>query len=207
MAYWNSNEQEAVVQAHRASEESEHDGDGFLIKPNAGGFGAGITRVSEVPDLLPIFEDNITLVQHYIPPRNGKVYRVWFLCGKVQCAVERTIDEASNNEFTGACAGGTCSAVRPSTFRAWIVPFDVRIEIESQLLPLLVDAHCGSVEFLYASQQEGEERLYFDLNLLSTLPLLQSTTVSDSNQVWSKDYDPWKELAVAVWQAVMNSAT
>jgi hypothetical protein len=93
------------------------------------------------PILIP------TLVQNYTPPRNGKVYRVWFLCGNVQCAVERTIDEASNNEFTGACAGGTCLAVRPSTFLAWIVPFDVRIEIESQLLPLLVDAHCGSVEF------------------------------------------------------------
>jgi hypothetical protein len=205
MAYWNSNEQEeAAVQPHRASEESEYGSDGFLIKPNAGGFGAGITRVSKVPASLPFFEDSITLVQHYIPPRNGKVYRVWFLCGKVQCAVERTIDEASNNEFTGACAGGTCSIVRPSKFLAWTVPVDVRIEIESQLLPLLVDAHCGSVEFLYA-QEEAGERLYFDLNLLSTLPL--NTTVSDPNQVWPEDYDPWQELAVAVWQVISKSAT
>jgi hypothetical protein len=153
---------------------------------------------------LPIFEDNITLIQHYIPPHNGKVYRVWFLCDKVQCAVERTIDDeaASNdNQFTGACAGGTCSVERPSKFLAWSVPEEVRNEIQSQLLPLLVDAHCGSVEFLYS--QEGG-RLYFDLNLLSTLPLM--STISDPSQVWPEHYDPWKELAVAVWQVLANSA-
>jgi hypothetical protein len=71
------------------------------------------------------------------------------------------------------------------------VPADVANEIEQQLLPLLTDAHCGSVEFLYT--QEGT-RLYFDLNLLSTLPIN-----ARNDDVWDSEYDPWMEQARVVW--------
>jgi hypothetical protein len=233
MAYWNTgsstttsdDQQQSSAAAAAASNHrqflpethgtySSH----LLIKPNAGGFGAGIARVASVPETLPTFQDGITLIQQYIPPRNRKVYRIWFLRGKVQCAVERSIipDDDNDNdnessEFTGACASGTtsCSIRPPPLVEAWKVPTDVREEIEGQLLPLLKDAHCGSVEFLYSSYEEkesGEEerRLYFDLNLLSTLPV-QTNTVSDPNQIWAKDYDPWKELAAAVWETIEPS--
>jgi hypothetical protein len=201
--YWNDAntelpQQQPLEQLSLPQTLLREDGDSMLlIKPNAGGFGAGIRRVSSLPENLPRFDDNVTLLQQYVPPRDKKLYRVWFLRGKVQCAVERSIVDEST-EFTAACAaGGTCSAARPK-LEAWKVPEDVQEELERQLLPLLIDAHCGSVEFLYSEEEQAQQRLYFDLNLLSTLPV----NVSDPNNVWSKDYDPWKELAAAVWAIV-----
>ena len=209
-----------------------HDTHSFdmLIKPNAGGFGAGIQRrsleevdrgtnlISMAPP-CPVFADHMTLLQRYISPSQGKVCRIWFLLGKIHCAVERSIEtfvssdltarsaSSSTDEFTSACVGGMCT--RPisrkdgycehqpssdinnqgptgSTMKPWAVPRDVRIEIEEQLLPSLpADAHCGSVEFLH---DERGRRLYFDLNLLSTLPL----------QNIANEADPWSQLAEAV---------
>ena len=129
-----------------------------------------------------------------------------------------------------------------SNMRPWKVPAEVRHEIEDQLLPLLIDAHCGSVEFLYASSSstipttastihrsvdgngnnEGVRetskneppnesaktsrkhlRLYFDLNLLSTLPLIDNIDISRDevagDAVWPKGFDPWLELAHSIW--------
>jgi hypothetical protein len=171
-----------------------------LLKPNAGGFGAGIVRIASTKSptntlIIPSFEDGMSLVQPYVPPKDAKLYRVWFLLGKVQCAVERILDDA-NDEFTSACAGDACSVRRP-ILRAWIIPSDVRDELEQRLLPLLPDAHCGSVEFLYNKQGQ---RLYFDLNLLSTLPVHVD---GDSSSAWpNASYDPWQELASACWKIV-----
>jgi hypothetical protein len=74
-----------------------------------------------------------------------------------------------------------------------VIPDDVRNELEEGLLPLLPDAHAGSVEFLY---DKAGRRLYFDLNLLSTLPLVER--VQEAESVWGQDYDPWKEMANAI---------
>jgi glutathione synthase/RimK-type ligase-like ATP-grasp enzyme len=214
-----------------------------LIKPNAGGFGAGIekiainnnsssststtTQVFAVPS--PSFEDGMALIQQYELPENRKFYRVWFLNGNVQCAVERTLDEAK--EFTSGCvSGGMCSmpnlknhsqssSPRHPIVTAWQVPDDVKSEIEQQLLPLLTDAHCGSVEFLYTDAQNKEQnRLYFDLNLLSTLPIVSvvaeeddedsaNFVVTNEHGVWSSDYDPWLELAMSIWKFCNLDAT
>jgi hypothetical protein len=167
-----------------------------LVKPNSGGFGAGITKMASVPDELPMFEDGVTLLQRYMPPKDGKLYRVWFLEGRVQCAVERILlEDATSDEFTGACAAPTCSNRSTPSLHAHGVPSLVRQEIEEKLLPLLPDAHCGSVEYLFTVSSPGE-RFYFDLNLLSTLPL----QVSNLQSVWEDDYNPWKELA----QTILN---
>jgi hypothetical protein len=285
----------------------------ILVKPNAGGFGAGIKKIS-LPSPSPSpsnaaapstsrktttisipssFEDGMALVQQYEKPRDGKIYRVWFLNGKVQCAVERSVNGgsetgkdsvgvSSSTEFTSGCAGGnSCkfsgsahpknanasnnnnenplknnhklastlsippqsfgSSANPPSMLPWEVPEEVRQEIEDCLLPLLVDAHCGSVEFLYASSTtpktsgdinrngDNEEmgrkpnygvsnestiqpsdpirRLYFDLNLLSTLPIIDDmNTVRDGiagETVWQKNFDPWFELAHGIWQFCM----
>jgi len=258
-----------------------------LVKPNAGGFGAGILKIS-LPLLLPSssssdathpssatkmtkisipssFEDNMALVQQYEMPRDGKIYRVWFLNGRVQCAVERKVtgeEGTEEDEFTSGCAGGnSCQfsgsahqkntilstsnnnqTAAPSKILPWEVPAEVRQEIEDQLLPLLADAHCGSVEFLYASStlpkttstvsscistyidnedtmeksknkssnestirpREHLRRLYFDLNLLSTLPVIDKTgSIHEKvagETVWSKSFDPWLELAHGIWK-------
>jgi hypothetical protein len=218
----------------------------YLIKPNAGGFGAGIEHRqakfaqdstgtqyrpssapwSGAPQRLPDFSDRFVLFQNYIQPRDGKIYRVWFLMGKVQCAVERGVNttqltsgesqtqESPTEEFTSGCVGGVCQrkeagmkvnaglSSNPAHIRPWTVPEAVRAEIEDQLAPLLPqDTHCGSVEFLYSSTtSDAQQRLYFDLNLLSTLPLDNPTEQAESNTLSSsKSLDPWSQLANAVW--------
>ena len=131
---------------------------------------------------------------------------------------------ASTSEFTSGCVGGLCArpakkikttegtlTTNPPTTRIqpWHVPDSARQEIEEQLLPVLPDdAHCGSVEFLYSAGEEEdnhgkERRLYFDLNLLSTLPLIttdptSSTTTTDDDH----GRDPWMELATSIWDFV-----
>ena len=256
----------------------------YLVKPNAGGFGAGIERrqatffsdgssepLSSTSSFLiqlgNNFSDRMVLFQQYIPPRNGRIYRVWFLAGKVQCAVERSMDVIKSNkqqqqqlqqksqplspdeEFTSGCVGGVCArpakkkakitvedstvegtatqptaaaaaAATKTTIQPWQVPDLVRREIEDQLLPVLpADAHCGSVEFLYSGnsnragdphggQDHNEKRLYFDLNLLSTLPTTDNNTAPMDpsaptlNVSPMNHQDPWMELALSIWSFV-----
>ena len=210
----------------------------LLIKPNAGGFGAGIVKVESAADLsnqLSFGPDGVCLLQDYVHPHDNELFRVWFLNGRVQCGVVRKQHDPA--VFTVGCAGSDQCAFRPKEVlnsttttttttttvnpnsigttthveqTPYDIPKDVRREIEGQLLPLLPDAHCGSVEFLYDTdgvgavdehsngQQttemgSGRERLYFDLNLLSTLPL-----VKNDGNVWSDNFDPWMELAQAI---------
>ena len=293
----------------------------LLIKPNSGGFGAGIQRLSfAVPSIassssssssssciqtvsIPVTAaassslntDKTLLIQQYEPPHEGWIYRVWFLNGTIQCAIQRRIrkdvhHDDNTAEFTAGCAAGAtvgstcrhnipissssssgstnnCSSISsteanntnntPTTIAAdrkhatavpnhhqhvpWKVPDDVRHEIEDQLLPLLPDAHCGSIEFLYAQEEEEEvgttpdpcrsprlRRLYFDLNLLSTLPIIEDDDNNNNNKddstltdnavdrdntnptmtmVWPKKYDPWLELAQCIWEFVFRTTT
>ena len=172
-----------------------------LVKPNSGGFGAGIVKLEQDDnardDPTLTTDDSLLLLQSYVPPADGRIYRVWFLLGRVQCAVER-ISVVGSDEFTVGCAGGVCSrAKKPPLISAWPVPATVRNEIEHMLGFLQEDAHAGSVEFLL---DESGQRLYFDLNLLSTLPL----EVLSTSGVWSDDYNPWSELADAV-VSVLNA--
>lgn len=171
----------------------------LLYKPNAGGFGAGIVKIEGPQDSLPKTNDDMAVLQEYIKPLDNQVYRVWFLLGKVQCGLIRQNYEGVDEFTTGCAATGACllknrDAKQP-TLLAYQVPGDVCHEIESQLLPLLPSAHCGSVEFLC---NDNGKRLYFDINLLSTLPLVE--TVENSREVWGADYDPWMELANAIVQ-------
>ena len=107
-------------------------------------------------------------------------------------------------EFTGACSASSCSrssrkpdgAVGTAAVKAWRVPEQVQSELENQLFPLLLDGHCGSVEFLY--DRKGN-RLYFDLNMLSTLPI----DVADPDNCWLPEYDPWLDQAHSIWNIVL----
>lgn len=181
-----------------------------LIKPNSGGFGAGIVKIvnadvdSDPAAILPPADDTL-LLQTYVPPAYGKIYRVWFLLGRVQCAVERTVavDSGRDESFTTGCSGSNVCSRRdrgsndsnppPVIVEAWTVPVPVREEIERMLELLQEDGHAGSVEFLIDATTG--QRLYFDLNLLSTLP---NTDISNAAEMWGEDYNPWAELADAV---------
>jgi len=285
----------------------------YLVKPNAGGFGAGIekrqahittgtastTSAMEHNDAgssnhnntlpngpsvsaaaaaasdfnvtkhtttpLPTFSDHMVLFQTYV--KSTQIYRVWFLLGRVQSAVQRTttgVNDDDNSmkptsmasastEFTSGCAGsGACTlrppkAVIPSSshvksvpsssspttaaattkMEPWKVPACVRLEIEQQLLPVLPgDAHCGSVEFLYddsskpieedittttCSSDDEEhyhatrQRLYFDLNLLSTLPVLVSSSSVEQTNNEKTDQGPGDDVVVDPWRELANA--
>ena len=171
----------------------------ILLKPNSGGFGAGIVKCNSTDELESSLReaqlsDGMGLLQEFIEV--DRIYRVWWLREKVQCGLIR--ETTSPDQFTDGCAAsGVCSLSshrrRPPVFRAYKIPCEVRAEIETKLLPLIPTAHCGSVEFLV--DQDGS-RLYFDVNLLSTLPIVE--TVKDNEQVWGENYNPWRELATSV---------
>lgn len=93
LSFWNDSSDKSTVESIEMQIKSMNlrEGNSILVKPNAGGFGAGIKQTT-----LPLqdhdisaFEDSITLLQKFEQPLNNKLYRVWFLRGKVQCAVER----------------------------------------------------------------------------------------------------------------------
>lgn len=194
----------------------------FLIKPNSAGFGIGIKLFSKFEDFnffceshtsiedndaiqnINISNDNILLIQEYIKPLNNEIYRIWFLDGRVQCGLKRlvAVDASNDITFTNQCVGSVCSLpkskiknINKNKNFAWNVPLDVAREIENIVRYAGEDCHAGSVEFLY--DKEGK-RFYFDLNMLSTLPCLQS--VENKEDIWPEDFNPWKELA----QSVLN---
>jgi hypothetical protein len=192
---------DGVQQACRQLQQQGHEFP-FLLKPNAGGFGAGIVKINNAEEIsqlsLPTYADPVALVQAYIPPAQHQLYRIWFLKGKVQCGLIRTNPPGVDEFTTGCAASGVCAlsdARKPQPILTAMQspPKEVVAEIQDRLLPLLLDAHCGSVEYLYDSRGI---RFYFDVNLLSTLPLIES--VEFATEVWGKDYNPWKELAAAV---------
>lgn len=204
----------------------------LLVKPNSGGFGKGIRIIysmDQVPSVIDSLcndteyaaSDRVMLIQEFIEPFQDKVYRVWFLDGKVQCAVERPFSSdlvlnqmpevvIDTKAFTGGCAGennGSCSLdydesleESPSTESAviatsttikpekWIVPQNIISEIENLLTHVGDDCYAGSVEFLF--QNDTEHPVYFDLNILSTLPL---------------DIDSeWMKLAQSILRVALN---
>lgn len=177
----------------------------ILFKPNAGGFGAGIIKARDAQELKSSLllgreletNDSMAVLQQYVEPYENRLYRVWFLRGKVQCGLIRQNYDGVDEFTTGCAAKGVCSIQESKkkhpTLIAYNIPNDVREEIEVKLLPLLPDAHCGSIEYL--CNKDGH-RLFFDINLLSTLPLLE--TVENVNEVWGAFYDPWNELAQSI---------
>jgi len=134
----------------------------LLIKPNAAGFGAGIVRVESAEELSALGpaaldgafgSDGIALLQEFVVPEGGRTYRVWWAGGVVQRAVSVQPACFSYN----AC-------VRSVPSQSWPVPAAVHAAVLE--LALLARADCGSVELLYSRGKA----LYFDFNLLSTLP-------------------------------------
>ena len=71
----------------------------LLLKPNAGGFGAGIVRFAGSEELHaaadtvrspPADDDGVALLQEYLAPADGFIYRVWFLGPKVDLNTKRS---------------------------------------------------------------------------------------------------------------------
>ena len=142
----------------------------LLLKPNRGGFGKGISIISTKDAftskiIQEVFaHDKFAVLQQFIEnPLDGCIYRVFFLGAEVQCAVQV--------KATGIDGFNTCVCSVP--FKAWSCPPDIADDVK--LMVEKSGADCGSVEFLYTTT-EGDSNssdprpLYFDFNLLSTLP-------------------------------------
>ena len=131
----------------------------LLIKPNSGGFGAGIAKVTHakgftVDTVETAFgTDGVAMLQQFETPEDGCMYRVFFLNGTIQCGVRVPVQTQSYN----ACV---CS----TEFERWEVPVDVAKDV--QAMACKANADCGSVELMYVASKP----LYFDFNLLSTMP-------------------------------------
>ena len=139
----------------------------LLLKPNQGGFGAGISIISSKEALTSKIIDDIfcrdrfAVLQQFIEnPVDGFMYRVFFLDKEVQCAVR--VKAASLDGFN-ACV---CSV----PFETWDCPPKIANDVKA--MAEKAGADCGSVEFMYISEAHSTDPkpLYFDFNLLSTLP-------------------------------------
>lgn len=64
-------------------------------------------------------------------------------------------------------------------------------------------ADLGSVELLYPSSVG--QPLYFDVNMLSTLP--NPAEVDDPHGLWPTGFDPWKEQADFITQKACHRQT
>jgi len=197
----------------------------LLVKPNAGGFGAGIRKFStegELNDALlssgkeEIFSssnDGVLLVQRC--HENAEFYRIWHLDGKVQVAtrVSEHIDSKTGDGIFGSNSSGgdgasisynSCACSTSKEFVAFDPEPAVHDEIER--IVRFCGAAMGSIEFMVVPN-EGEHgvgglqgrkcanrRLYFDINMLSTLPFSDRIEF-ESEELREKYSDPHKQVA------------
>jgi hypothetical protein len=109
-------------------------------------------------------------------------------------------NSASASVAAHANGDGDGAPKPPSKFTAWPISAAVRDEVERLVAVCGDDCCCGSVEFLEqrSSSSDGNgssSRVYFDVNLLSTLPMLDGS-VADPDGLWPADeFDPWADLA------------
>ena len=128
----------------------------------------------------------------------------------------------TTSDFTGGCVSGVCAlpprkskkrdaetgasstasaapAANGPIFVAWDPSAAVRAEVERLANACGAACDVGSIEFLRVEGESADDlssasRVYFDVNMLSTLPLLNGS-VQNKDGVWSAAFDPWAELA------------
>lgn len=133
--------------------------------------------------------DGMALLQEYVAPAGQETFRVWVAGGEVQCGVR--IWHSQPGDF-GGCMSAACRVGQSQrSVHAWAVPPGVAASVLAVMASCGAD--CGSVEFLYPEGQLAPEPLFFDVNMLSTLPLPGSFV--DQAGVWPPGMDPWDDLA------------
>lgn len=153
-----------------------------LLKPNAGGFGSGISKFETVEELEEHYRtgkaedsnDGIVMLQEWLAPKNGVYYRVWLLGGEVQCAVQ-----VQSNGGYNQCMAGACTAVSGISVWAWEPPDAVK-EATVRVMALM-GGDMGSVELLFDTNGDA---VYFDVNLCTTLP---NESALDPDGLWLVD--------------------
>ena len=185
-----------------------------LLKPNAGGYGKGIQKFKCKEELLKFYNENkhmnrnffgmdgSALIQHcYGLSPSPTVYRVWVLNGSLQCAIK--VDRPRGG-FSGACMSDACTAVKTVVTAIDVATLDTHIKRAILKIADFCGAHCCSIEYLFenaeSEQQAPKDPIYFDVNMLSTLPTNKPEFgVINSQSVWgTRNF--WKELASDIFR-------
>mmetsp|Transcript_46978 Transcript_46978/g.87841 ORF Transcript_46978/g.87841 Transcript_46978/m.87841 type:complete len:351 (+) Transcript_46978:115-1167(+) len=164
----------------------------LLYKPCAAAYAKGVVTMNNLEDLRsfagqieasasesvtttrgPLGNDCTGFLQKYCPPDRGEYFRVFVLDGICQCAIKVVPRNETSMGYASVTSTCACSASKtvesPLRFLAYS-PTEEEASEAVKILAKVARADCGSVEFLY---HEGK-RLYFDVNLLSHLPVRAS---------------------------------
>ena len=162
-----------------------------MVKGDIGGSGAGMARYDALEDLrafadeqgTPAGLNGVTLVQEYVPARDGRVVRCETLAGRFLYAI--ALDGAGST--FDLCPADVCQAERdqaggPSiSISAFEPPAEIIQAVETVARAAHLDV--GGVEYMI-DDRDGEARFY-DLNALSNF-------VADPHAVLG--YDPHDKL-------------
>ena len=139
-----------------------------MIKVNVGGSGAGMIRYDSADDLAaaiaddftPESVDGVTLVQAYVPARDGRVIRCEVLAGKLLYAI--ALDGAGST--FDLCPADVCLADKPTiTVTAFTPPAEIIRAVER--VAAMAGLDVGGIEYMI-DDRDGRPRFY-DLNALS----------------------------------------
>jgi hypothetical protein len=139
-----------------------------IVKVNVGGSGAGMIRydtaqeleAAVADDLTPVGVDGVTLVQEYMPARDGRVIRCEVLDGKLLYGLALT---GAGSTFD-LCPADACMIDKPTiTMEAYTPP--ARIVAAVERTAHLAGLDVGGIEYMI-DDRDGRAK-FFDLNAMS----------------------------------------
>ena len=139
-----------------------------MVKANIGGSGSGMARYDSLEELeayaeegsTPAGVDGVTLVQEYMPARDGRVIRCETLDGRFLYAIALN---GAGSTFD-LCPADVCLADKPTiTVEAFEPPADIVRAVEAVSRAAGLDV--GGIEYMI-DERDGRARFY-DLNALS----------------------------------------
>jgi hypothetical protein len=157
-----------------------------MVKGDIGGSGAGMARYDSLEDLAAFAEENgcptgingVTLVQEYVPARDGRVIRCETLNGKFLYAIALN---GAGSSFD-LCPADVCMVDKPSiTIEAYEPPAETIKAVEAVARAAHLDV--GGIEYM-VDDRDGVERFY-DINALSNFV---------ANPLNVLGYDPHEKL-------------
>lgn len=141
----------------------------FIIKPNMGGRGHGVTLINSRPELELLLEstplneltvDGVILVQEYIAPKDQRIVRMEFIAGKFYYAVQ--IDTGGSFELcpADACEIPTSSLGKSPEF-AILEGFNIPEIEKCEAFLTANNIEIAGIEFL---EDEEGQRYFYDVN-------------------------------------------
>jgi hypothetical protein len=169
----------------------------IMVKGNIGGSGAGMVRYETIEELdayaadheTPAGLDGVTLVQEYVPARDGRIYRCETLKGRFLYAI--ALDGAGTT--FDMCPADVCMIDKPTvTISAYEPPLEIMEAVQAVAEASHLDV--GGIEYMI-DDRDGTAK-FFDINALSNF-------VADPVAVLG--YDPHEKLVDFLVDEIANS--